>query len=59
MRKLLNKKQVAQILNVSIPTIDRLMRNGLLNYRKMGNQPKARVMFAEEDVIKFLNQSKK
>jgi excisionase family DNA binding protein len=32
----LNKKQVAQRLNVSARTVDNLMRNGVLPYRKLG-----------------------
>lgn len=33
--KLLTRKEAAQLLNISIPTIDRMLRDGELSFRKI------------------------
>ncbi|QHC83871.1 hypothetical protein AS589_03225 [Empedobacter brevis] len=48
--KLLNRKQVANLLGKSISTIDNYKRNGLIPFKKIGNA----VYFEEEDILSSL-----
>jgi len=52
MEELLNKKQAAARLTLSVPTIDRLMKAKKLNCRKLGNS----VRFTEGDLQRYIEQ---
>ena len=54
-RPLMTKKEVAQRLNVSISTIERLCRKGLLKYQRIGSKE---IRFMLKDVVDFLRRGK-
>jgi len=45
-----NKDQLARILNVSFPTVDRLVRNGKIEYLKINTQ----VRFTKKHIDDFI-----
>jgi len=51
--ELYDKKEAAKVLRVSIVTLDRLRKSGLLPYRKVG----AQVRFLPEDIQIYLEKS--
>lgn len=52
-KMLLTKKEIANELNVSEATIDRLRQNGQLNSKKVLGQ----VMFSLDEIARFLYES--
>ena len=55
----LTKVQVAKILNVSMPTLERLMKAKKIAYYKSGESRTCKVLFRQEDVTKYLKSIKK
>jgi excisionase family DNA binding protein len=53
-KKLLNKKEAANILNISVVTVDRLRKEGKLRYRQIGNC----IRFSLNDIEDFIEKSK-
>jgi excisionase family DNA binding protein len=51
MNPLLDKNRVAEILNVSVRSVDRMRKSGLLASVKVGS----RVLFCSQDVESFIN----
>lgn len=49
-KKCLDRKGVAKLLGISIPSVDRYVKEGLLPSRKM----KGRVIFLKAEILKFL-----
>lgn len=58
MRKWLNKKQTAELLYVSMPTLDRLMRAKKIAYYKNGESKTCKVRFDIDDVLKYMQETK-
>ncbi len=54
----LNKRMVAQILNVSSPTIDRLISSSAISYFKVGNKTNSAVRFEVSERINFIERNK-
>ena len=54
MERLLNKKEVLQILGVSMNTLDLMMKNKKLPYIKLGDGGSASVRFRKKDLEDFL-----
>jgi len=52
-KMLLTKKEIANELNVSEATIDRLRQNGKLNSKKVLGQ----IMFSIDEVARFLHEA--
>jgi predicted site-specific integrase-resolvase len=50
----LDKQQVAKKLSVSVSTVERYMREGILKVKKMNGSKKARCWFREDDINTFL-----
>jgi excisionase family DNA binding protein len=46
----LTKRQASRYLKVSVPTLDRWMRRGLVRFYKLGEGPLARVQFRRSDL---------
>lgn len=55
---MLTKKEVSQMLNISVKTINKYMQLGKLKYYKLGDGIKARVRFNKEDVEEFIKRGK-
>jgi excisionase family DNA binding protein len=53
-RKLISIKELAALVGVSVPTINRRKRDGLLPHHKIGS----RVVLTPEDVTAFLDSCK-
>lgn len=52
MDKLLNRKEMARLLNVSLDTVDSLASKGELKRLKIGN----RTLFAQEEAKEFVDR---
>lgn len=50
--KYYHRKEVAEVLGLSLPTLDRYSKLGLIKSRRIGN----RVLFSEEDIQRALNE---
>ena len=59
MRKWLTKKQTAELLDISIPTLERRMKAKKITYYKSGDSKSCKVMFDIEDVLKYMKSIKK
>ena len=55
MNKLLKKKDVAEILSISVRTLERVMKSGGIKYVQINNQPR----FQEEHINEYLKNSLK
>lgn len=55
MMRLIDKAEVAEILQTCVRTVDRLRRTGQLAYVRVGR----RIRFTEEDVRKFIETSRR
>jgi predicted site-specific integrase-resolvase len=53
MAELINKKDAAKILGISIVTLDRLRKSGKLSYRKIGSF----IKFTPGDIDEFIKKS--
>ncbi|MDR0473546.1 MAG: helix-turn-helix domain-containing protein [Treponema sp.] len=53
MEKLFTRKEAGKILRVSVESVDRCRRKGILPFHKIGN----RVLFTESDLKAFLGIS--
>lgn len=49
---LLNRKEVASMLNISLPTVHSWLRSGILKAYRIGN----RIRFKEQEVLEALNE---
>lgn len=58
MEKWLTKKEVAKMLGVSIPTLDRIMARGNITYYKSSPAVSGRCKFLEADVKKYIKKLK-
>lgn len=58
MRKWLTRKQTAEMLNISIPTLSILMRNNKITYYKSGESKTCKVRFDIDDVLKYIQKIK-
>jgi excisionase family DNA binding protein len=54
MQKLLNIKEFADMMGISIQTTRIWIRQGKIGYHKLGN----RIRFSEQDIDEFLNDTK-
>lgn len=50
--KYYQRKEVAKILGLSLPTLDRYSTLGWINSKRIGN----RILFSEEDILRALNE---
>lgn len=48
------RAETAQMLKVSLRTLDRWARDGALRFIKLGHSPKAPIRFRVEDIEEFL-----
>jgi predicted site-specific integrase-resolvase len=55
MNQLLKKKQVAEILQISLRTLERVMKLGNIKYVQINNQPR----FQQEHITEYLNKNLK
>ena len=53
---LLKKKEVCRILNVNVTTLDKMVKEGSLNYVKFSNHKVGTVRFRKSDVYKVINE---
>lgn len=58
MEKWLTKKEVAKILGVSIPTLDRIMARGQITYYKSSPAVSGRCKFLAKDVDAYIKKLK-
>lgn len=58
MKKWLTKKQTAELLDISIPTLERLMRAKKITYYKSGESRTCKVRFDIDDVLKYMQKTK-
>lgn len=58
MKQWLTKKDVANRLNVSIATLDRMMKKKLIPFYKLGKNRSCRVLFSKKDVDSFVLSNK-
>lgn len=58
MRKWLTKKQTAELLDISIPTLERRMRANRITYYKSGESRSCKVRFDIDDVLKYMQKTK-
>jgi excisionase family DNA binding protein len=56
MTELLRKRELAQLLNVSISTINLWMRKNKISFLKLGGGERASVRFDPEEVEKWLRK---
>lgn len=59
MEEWITKKEVLDILGISLGTLDRMMRDGKLTYYKNGFFRSASVKFKREDVLNYLEKMKR
>ena len=57
--KFLKKREVAEMLYISITTLDRKMKSGEIPYYKTGDKKQYRVRFAEEEIKEYMNKFKR
>ena len=55
-KSLINKKQYAQIIGCSVSAVDNYISKGygVPNYKKLGHQKNAKVLFSLKDVAEFI-----
>lgn len=58
MEELLNKKEVLNILGISMNTLNLMLKNNVLPYYKLGDGQTAGVRFKKKDIEKFIKQRK-
>jgi excisionase family DNA binding protein len=58
MRKWLTKKQTAELLDISMPTLERRMRANKITYYKSGESRSCKVRFDIDDVLKYMQTIK-
>lgn len=58
MPKYLTKKEAAELLHISVNTLDRYRLKGVLPYIKMGVRSNSKVLFDEADLVDFMNRRK-
>lgn len=57
--KYLKKREVAEMLYISITTLDRKMKSGEIPYYKTGDKKQNRVRFAEEEIKEYMKKYKR
>ena len=53
---LLKKKEVCRILNVNITTLDKMVKEGYLDYIKFNNHKVGTIRFRKSDVYKLISE---
>ena len=56
-REILNKKEAAEFLRMSVSTLERLMKEGKIPYAKI-NTTRRKVLFLKEDLIKWVKSKR-
>lgn len=57
--KFYTRKETCQMLNISIPTLNRYMKSGKINYSKSGLNRSCKVLFSQSDILEYINKNKK
>lgn len=55
----MRKKEVCEMLNISMSTLLRLMNSGKIPYHKNGLVKSSKVFFKREDVLNYLETTKR
>ena len=55
----MKKKEVCEMLNISMSTLLRLMNSGKIPYHKNGFVKSSKVFFKREDVLDYLETTKR
>lgn len=55
----MRKKEVCEMLNISMSTLLRLMNSGKIPYHKNGFAKSSKVFFKKEDIIAYLEKTKR
>lgn len=56
--KWFTRKDVCEILDISMPTLSRLMASGKITYYKNSESKTAKTKFKYEDIMKYLEATK-